>query len=159
MGRITKGYITVKLLILVASTVLSILALLATNDIDVATHRDFISSFITAFSILAGALLAVFGLVLTPFRNANWKRLENNREFIQRDVILFQGLFILYLIALLLILGSLLLSGSYPKITHVMQDAYILVGTFTLTYSLYLPFKISSVIMRDIDSTIQEGKS
>ena len=111
---------------------------------------------VTAFSIFAGFLIAVFTVLGDPtvLLPGSWRIASLQRGEIQKKLMRHKVLFHLYLITLFLIFVSSLFEKTFPVINRWVEMVYLFLGVLGFLGSLSLPKALIEINETRINSAI-----
>ena len=116
-----------------------------------------INVIVTAFSILAGFLVALMTLVGDPsvFGGRSWRHAENARKVVFNKLARQKWMFVLYLATLLLILASSLLEKALPNVTIWLERVYLCTAVMAFILSFALPSALMKIQLARHDEMIK----
>lgn len=127
----------------IASSVAAFLCVIfgASHHELVAGNKDAINIIVTVFSILAGFLAAMIGLVSDAFlaHAKNWHELRTIKKAIINRLIRQQVLFFIYLLTLGTAAALFLLPPEFVETRKWVEGAFLSLATFSFIMSFTLP--------------------
>jgi len=118
---------------------------------------------VTAFSILAGVLIAIIALLGNPvgLYGGSWRVASAHRRQIRRRLYRYALLFYVYLIVIGLAYASALLGGmgAIPCLAHWIERVALSVGVGAFVWSLGLPRIIVQIHMERLDDAVSERRA
>lgn len=115
-----------------------------------------INVIVTAFSILAGFLVAIMTIIGDPglFATRSWRYAEVARGNLRNRLTRQKWMFILYLITLALILISSLIEKAYPLATVWLERFYLGLAVMAFILSFGLPSALMNIQLSRHDEMI-----
>ena len=120
-----------------------------------------ITVIVTAFSILAGFLIAIIAILgdpvmLTP---GTWRRAEIESHIAFNRLIRHKWLFLIYLVTLALIFCSFLIKDRCLSIAIWLERIYLFFAVFGFILSLSLPSELMKLQKNRIESYISKRRA
>jgi hypothetical protein len=112
---------------------------------------------VTAFSILAGFLIAIMTIIGDPagFSGRTWRFQQLAQNSIHKQLWRQTWLFVLYLATLCLIFVASLISTRYPGVKECLERVYLGLAVAALVMSFRLPFTLKRIQLERHEEAIR----
>lgn len=112
---------------------------------------------VTVFSILAGFIIALLGIVGDPdaLARRNWRAAWLSAEDARRRIDRYTLLFLLYLAVIALIFVSTILERSCPVLASWIDRSYLTLGTVAFLSSFMLPISLRRAQLKLLEEEVE----
>lgn len=126
----------------------------------IAKNTEAINVIVTAYSILAGFLVAIITMIGDPksLPSGSWQAAQLGSDMVYLRLKRHRLLFSSYLVTIALVFLSFLLKDKYPCYNFYVELSYLFLAIFCFIYSLTLPSTLMKLQAERIQQEIEDRR-